>query len=381
MGASFQAYRIQIGFYNLTGRNNQYKIRKHEKSSLKMSLTSILFLLFLLIHDGALHQSSINRNTGNYVKHVWKTSVITKAVPGDFFNSLTTATAFVSWSHCIKTNALCHNLFGNKRRLSYKLALWNCRKGLLGDSNFDSNKLIEIKQFIQKHNPHTLCIIESNIHASYSRIKRKTSFNTNEVHSKLYIEGYKIELPDTWSHHGQARLLVYVRDDVNYKRQKMNNDTDLPNVTLEIGLGREKKTLINYFYREWTGGVSGEKSQASQIDRILRQIQYWRSLYSQNRDVLCMGDANLCALSWHETDFEASKKVLANCVQEHLLEESSYQIVQEYTRAETTRNGISRSCIDHIYTNTPGKCDKPMVEAAGDSDHLAVIVNKYTKEP
>ena len=156
----------------------------------------------------------------------------------------------------------------------------------------------------------------------------------------MHIEGYKIELPDTWEEHGQCRILVYVKDDVNYKRQRMTSDTDLPNITLEIGLGREKKTVINYFYREWTGGISRDKSQASQINRLTRQIGYWRTLYTQNKDVICMGDANLCALSWHDSNYEASKKVLANLVQEHLLEEASYQIVNEFTRSENTKNGI-----------------------------------------
>ena len=232
--------------------------------------------------------------------------------------------------------------------------------------------------FIQKHNPHVLGIIESNIHSSHSRVQRRSTFNTNEVKSKLKVEGYNIELPDTWSDFGQARILVYVREDINYKRKLMQTNTDLPNVTLDIGLGREKKTTLNYFYREWTGGVSGENSQSSQINRITKQIDYWRSLYAQNRDVVCLGDANLCALSWDDNNFEASKKALANLVQEHLLEESSYQIVKDFTRSEMTRTGISRSCIDHVYTNAPIKCDKPKVESAGDSDHLAFIVIKYT---
>ena len=196
----------------------------------------------------------------------------------------------------------------------------------------------------------------------------------------MHIEVYKIELPDTWEEHGQCRILVYVKDDVNYKRQRMTSDTDLPNITLEIGLGREKKTVINYFYREWTGGISRDKSQASQINRLTRQIGYWRTLCTQNKDVICMGDAILCALSWHDSNYEASKKVLANLVQEHLLEEASYQIVNEFTRSENTKNGMSRTCIDHVYTNNPVKCDKPRVECAGDSDHLAVIVNKFSKE-
>ena len=104
--------------------------------------------------------------------------------------------------------------------------------------------------FIQKHNPHVLGIIESNIHSSHSRVQRRTTFNTNVLKSKLYVEGYNIELPDTWSECGQARILVYVREDINYKRKLMQTNTDLPNVTLDIGLGREKKTILNYFYRE-----------------------------------------------------------------------------------------------------------------------------------
>ena len=56
-----------------------------------------------------------------------------------------------------------------------------------------------------------------------------------------------------------------------------------------------------------------------------------------------MGDANLCALSWHENNYDVSKKVLANLVQDHLLEESSYQIVEEFTRSEMSRNGVSQS--------------------------------------
>ena len=36
-----------------------------------------------------------------------------------------------------------------------------------------------------------------------------------------------------------------------------NQYSDLPSLSCEIGLGREKKTCVNFFYREWTGGVSG----------------------------------------------------------------------------------------------------------------------------
>ena len=33
-----------------------------------------------------------------------------------------------------------------------------------------------------------------------------------------------------------------------------------------------------------------------------------------------------------------------------------------------------------MYTNAPGKCEAPTVEAAGDSDHMAVIFTKFSRE-
>ena len=68
-------------------------------------------------------------------------------------------------------------------------------------------------------------------------------------------------------------------------------------------------------------------------------------------------------------------------VQDFLLEESFFQLIKQYTHSEKVRGGtVSRSCLDHVYTNAPGKCDTPKVESAGDSDHLAVIFNKYSSE-
>ena len=64
-----------------------------------------------------------------------------------------------------------------------------------------------------------------------------------------------------------------------------------------------------------------------------------------------------------------------------MLETSSFQQVKEVTRIEVCRSGVSRSCIDHCTSNVPEKVSKPLVESAGDSDHLAVIVTKFTKAP
>ena len=250
----------------------------------------------------------------------------------------------------------------------------------MSNQDFDTLKFTDVKLFIAKHQPHAFGIIESDIHSPLSRSQRQCTFSTEEVLDKLKIDGYNLELPETWQHFGQARILVYLRSDVLYKRWTQNNPVNLPNITFEVGIGKEKKTLLNFFYREWTSGVTGESSHTSQVDRLECQIAYWKTLYATNKDVVSLGDANLCALTWHEPSFDASNKVLANLIQDFLLEDSSYQIVKDFTRSEGTRSGFSKSCLDHVYTNVPSKCVRPVVESAGESDHLAVILSKFSKE-
>ena len=156
--------------------------------------------------------------------------------------------------------------------MGYKVAFWNCRRKLISDSNYDSNKLVDAKAYIETHKPLLFAIIESDIHSTTSHSNRVKRYSTKYIDEKLKVQVYTIQLPDTWEEHGQARLIVYVSEELNDKRKPLDAQfRDLPNVTLEIGLGREKKTLVNFFYREWTGGVSGLGNQASQVERLERQ--------------------------------------------------------------------------------------------------------------
>ena len=149
---------------------------------------------------------------------------------------------------------------------------------------------------------------------------------------------------------------------------------------MDIGLGREKKTTVNVFYREFTGGVSRDNSLASQTERYSRQINQWREISESRRDYILLGDNNLCAKSWHDADYDADRRRLASMMTDFLLEESAVQLVEDFTRSELVNNNIQRSCIDHVITNIPGKCEKPHVSAIGNSDHMAVGVKKSLPE-
>ena len=120
----------------------------------------------------------------------------------------------LQWSYTVGVNVLSHMTHGNRGRLGYNIAAWNCGRGLLTASPEESIKFVEIKEFIQNNNPHLLAIIESDLHGPNTSANRVTTFSTEEIKEKLNIDGYSIELPESWSKYHQARILVYVSDKI-----------------------------------------------------------------------------------------------------------------------------------------------------------------------
>ena len=291
----------------------------------------------------------------------------------------TTATLLLTWSQgSLSTNKLGRIINGNGRK-GYRIALWNCRRGLIAGEKKATTKLVEVQQFIQTKNLHVLCLVESDLHSQISRYRRRHPLNTQDIHNSLAIPGYQIVLPMSWQAHGQARVIMFVKDDINLKIRDIGaQNSDLPTISCEISLGREKKTIINFFYREFMSGVSGLKDSHAQVERLARQVKIWKALCAGTKDVICMGDANLCAMRWLEEDYE--NKILGDMVQNFMMESSFFQLVNENTRSEVIQgNMVSKTCIDHCYTNAPEKISKPEVLSVGTSDHLGVVVTKYSK--
>ena len=293
---------------------------------------------------------------------------------------LAQSTIGISWSYIgVCSNNLVHALTGNKK-IGYKVAVWNCRKGLLNPDGCPSSKVTDIQLYLQRHQLDMLGVVESNLHSVESRLHRTQPLSTPEIHQKLHIHGYSLLLPQSWYIHGQARIIGYVKDGLNVKERKLSREnSDLPSLSIELGLGREKKTCFSFFYREFTGGVSGLKDVNSLTERLTRQIEHWKSLYVGGKDVVILGDSNLCTTKWLDGSYQY--KGLANMVQDFLLEEASEQLVTETTRTELVAGTVQRSIIDHCYTDVKEKITGPFVEAVGDSDHLGVRIIKYCRNP
>ena len=176
--------------------------------------------------------------------------------------------------------------------------MWNCRRGLIHGNKEASTKMVDVKHFIEKRKLHMLCLVESDLHGEVSRYRRAQPLTTKDIKDKLAIPGYKIFLPDTWDKHGQARIIVYAKEELQVKLWSAGNTvSDIPSISFLTSLGKEKKTVVNFFYREFTGGVSGLKNMPSQNERLTRQISHWRNICKSKRDFVSLGDANLCSMN------------------------------------------------------------------------------------
>ena len=73
-------------------------------------------------------------------------------------------------------------------------------------------------------------------------------------------------------------------------------------------------------------------------------------------------------------------KELSDEVLNFLLNESCFQLVKKPTRIQSVAGTLQKSCLDHVSTNIPEKCNIPEVFSEGSSDHFPVMVTKFSRE-
>ena len=110
-------------------------------------------------------------------------------------------------------------------------------------------------------------------------------------------------MQSSWRLANQARLILFAKDTISCKIVKQPQYLSaIPTITLEVRTGREKATLVNYTYREHTGGISGQGDLDSQKER-LKAILRW------GRDLVCMGDINLDYRKWASSTYSLKSMV------------------------------------------------------------------------
>ena len=257
---------------------------------------------------------------------------------------------------------------GNGRKNGIKLAHLNLGGGYL------INKINEVENIIAGYKPHVLGISE-------------TRFQDTHNIDDLLIEDYKVYFSKTLQNPNlkTSRIAVFVhRDLVVKERLDLMNDK-FSSVWLELGLPRQKKILVSNLYREWQYLNQGEDHSSltitSQLDRWSGFITQWEKAIAEDKEIHCLGDANIDFLRWSDSgqnDGSSSNRLqpLINLLFDRIIPHGFVQLISVATRHWP---GQPPSGLDHFYTNRPRKVSDVHAYYHGASDHKLIFAKRYSK--
>ena len=123
--------------------------------------------------------------------------------------------------------------------------------------------------------------------------------------SRLKVPGYDILIPRTWSTHGYARVVTYVKKTLQYDQVQDLQSVDVESIWIRAGFRNCKKLYICHAYREHLSNIGGSlRQQRIILEKFLVQwgeALAYGSVDSEN-EVHISGDMNLDALNnrWPE---------------------------------------------------------------------------------
>ena len=194
MSISVETYRIRIG------RFDPNKLRKMKCSNYvrkcKINVT-ILLVFCILVSQLSTNNQPLSRNRCSI--NVSKLKIKSEDMSQSRCKTIQWGQSscagmaggyYYSWAQSgISTNKLQKIINGNRRAVGYRLAVWNCGRGLVQEGF--STKLHEVKHFLQSKKPHCFGVIESDLFNHQCQINR-AKYSTTELKEILKVDGYKI---------------------------------------------------------------------------------------------------------------------------------------------------------------------------------------------
>ena len=384
MGVTIEIYRCRIGMFMPSQKqkqkmkqyssNKSFNLRRKSKSERVSYLDIVLSCLIWTALFGSFAYYSDSESFLEYQNLGFQTSSVLKSNAPESKNHYWAAG--LNWSY-VKTNFnLSHYIYGNRKNTGYKYFSWNCDRGFIS-----KHKIEDVRVFAARHRPHFIAVSEVDLKRNENNKNDDNSneLSTEQVHDKLRINGYKIILPHSWLIHNKARILVYANDEIKANLKKVKDDENhLQNVLLEVGFGKSKTHFVNFYYREWKSCVSGENSTDYQLHCLTKLMDIWRRCTEGDKDFIALGDMNLCAKEMDNPAYIHNN--LSDVVNDFMIEEGCHQMVEEITRVRAVGGTVQRSCLDHITVNCLSKMNRCEVHGVGQSDHLGIMVTKYSRE-
>ena len=361
-------YRLRIGTHSHQNRKMKF-LRKFEslsENSTKAGLQAFLLVKLLLKISLILlmlsYQNSCKSEVGPRPPSYKSTNYMSP--------QLLMAVQFFYKSKKQTSNYKAKYLNGNKQAVKRGIRSLHLNIRSLG------NKVVEVKNIVREHSPHIFGLSECEL--------KKIGGQYDE--NKLKVPGYSILFPKSWAAHGFARVLVYVKNTLEYEQVSELEDDLVQSVWLKAGFRNSKKVYFCHCYREHTSTLGNTISaQKACLGTLLSQWEA-ATLHSNpdepNETHIC-GDMNLDCHEgkWLRPDY--SLLSLSRLVQAASNLCNFTQLVTSPTRAQynSVRRETDISCIDHVYCNTKYRCSEVSVISFGNSDHDMLSYVRYSKEP
>ena len=236
--------------------------------------------------------------------------------------------------------------------------------------------MTDITMLVAEHKPHIFGITEADI-------------KSNHDQADLIIPGYSLHLPSSLNNPSLgniARVAVYVHKTITVKRRLDLEDEGLQMICLEAGLPGKKKSIYIVGYRQWQLSGQTDKTSSSvrsQSERWDRLLTRWEAALQEGKEVITVLDANLDAMTWRKDRNEIprhSSSLTHTSLIDALYNRILPMGVELMTPAKPTwARGNQRSCLDHVYTTSPGRLSPVSVIWTGMSDHALVKFARFCK--
>ena len=198
-------------------------------------------------------------------------------------------------------------------------------------------------------------------------------------------EGYNTICPQKNSNN-KTRILAFVKQALNAKKRDDLMCKEISSIWIEVTSDIKEKFLIGGLYREFDDleGMSDSKSMAMQSQRQDKFRQQVERAENEKCTIIGIGDMNLDMEKWHKPDYKF-KRISKN-YQEMLSRLGLHLFNYGYTFQRINKEGkVTRSAIDHAFTNREGNIKKTEKQVCSFSDHDMIIIeakiNKREKKP
>ena len=232
----------------------------------------------------------------------------------------------------------------------------------------------EVKKLIKEEKPHILGLSETELNKTHHSL------------AALKVPGYDLILPRSWDTNGKARVVIYMKNSLEYDHLPDLEDPCIQSIWVRAGFKNSKKVYFSHQYREHTNTLgSSIAAQRDSLDKMLTQWEAALVHSSPNtpNEVHIAGDMNLDSLGgrWLEADY--SLVTLSRMVRDCCYLNNFNQLVDKVTRVQfnKVKGETATSCIDHVYSNAKHRISTIQVISCGTSDHDAIAFTRYSKDP